>query len=120
MAGFLDALKSRCEVVELDGGRDWRRGVGDEGEVMESRSSWLGIGDKGFEEAWATVAGPEGVSRLILHGLVIRSRLVGQTRKGLTKSQLVLALFRFMVEKLGCHWRPEAPVASLLPSFARR
>jgi predicted ATPase len=27
MVGFLDALKARCEVVELDGGKDWRKGV---------------------------------------------------------------------------------------------
>jgi len=49
MAGFLDALKSRCEVVELDGGRDWRRGA-EEGETRAT--SWFDSGDEGFESAW--------------------------------------------------------------------
>jgi protein AFG1 len=59
MAGFLDALKSRCDVVELDGGKDWRSGTGSETGVLASR--WYEEGDRGFEDAWqAALDGAEG------------------------------------------------------------
>lgn len=65
MAGFLEALKGRCEVVELDGGRDWRRGVtlpGEEGhEEAETRDSWFLAGSQGskdaMEQAWRKALG---------------------------------------------------------------
>jgi protein AFG1 len=53
MAGFLDALKGRCDVVELDGGRDWRRGVDGE----SGRVSWFPLGDEDFERSWKVVIG---------------------------------------------------------------
>ena len=57
MAGFLEALKSRCDVVELDGGRDWRRGVG-EGEDMVS--SWFDAEDERFDTAWQDMIARHG------------------------------------------------------------
>ena len=50
MASFLDALKSRCEVAELDGGRDWRRGVDDTSEPRAD--GWFELGDGGFDGLW--------------------------------------------------------------------
>ncbi|WVQ74984.1 hypothetical protein IAR50_004592 [Cryptococcus sp. DSM 104548] len=47
LSGFLDALKSRCEVVQVDGGRDWRLSD-DKGE----RTRWYKSADEGFETAW--------------------------------------------------------------------
>ena len=62
MAGFLDALKSRCEVVELDGGRDWRRGAEEEDENGR-KTTWYSSGDEGFELAWReTLGGQSGQS----------------------------------------------------------
>lgn len=65
MAGFLEALKGRCEVLELDGGRDWRRGVtlpGEEGhEHVEKRDSWFlarsGGSEDNMEKAWQDALG---------------------------------------------------------------
>ncbi len=57
MAGFLEALKSRCDVVELDGGRDWRRGT-EEGETRGT--SWFDAEDDGFEEGWRGATGASG------------------------------------------------------------
>lgn len=51
MAGFLDSLKARCEVVELDGGRDWRGGV--DGVELEDRVKWYINDQGGFESAWS-------------------------------------------------------------------
>jgi protein AFG1 len=64
MAGFLDALKSRCEVVELDGGRDWRHGTGLPNEDVE-RNVWFKQGDAGFEDAWKIAGGETGRCRLL-------------------------------------------------------
>jgi len=50
MAGFLDSLKARCEVVELDGGRDYRGGV--EGVETEQTVKWFTDNSAGFELAW--------------------------------------------------------------------
>jgi len=49
MAGFLDSLKARCEVVELDGGKDWRGGVdGDE----ETGVKWFQDDQGAFDAKW--------------------------------------------------------------------
>jgi protein AFG1 len=59
MAGFLDSLKARCEVVELDGGRDYRGGV--EGVEVEERVKWFTDNSAGFELAWnAEIEGKQG------------------------------------------------------------
>ncbi|ORY34742.1 AFG1-like ATPase-domain-containing protein [Naematelia encephala] len=58
MAGFLDALKARCEVVELDGGRDWRQGAG----VTDvPRNTWfvMGQAETEFDDAWDLLGGPQ-------------------------------------------------------------
>lgn len=59
MAGFLDALRARCEVVELDGGRDWRRGVDWQDEPDQK---WFGPDERGFEDMWQTHGGGDGES----------------------------------------------------------
>lgn len=46
MAGFLDGLRARSELVELDGGRDWRQAGGGE-------ERWLGLEDGRFDDWWA-------------------------------------------------------------------
>lgn len=51
MAGFLDALKSRCEVIELDNGRDFRQGDG------RTRMSWFPPEDQAFEQEWQAASG---------------------------------------------------------------
>ena len=62
MAGFLDSLKARCEVVELDGGRDYRGGV--EGVERDERVKWFTDNSAEFELAWnAAVDGEQGASR---------------------------------------------------------
>ncbi|WWC92798.1 uncharacterized protein L201_007757 [Kwoniella dendrophila CBS 6074] len=43
MIGFLDALKSRCELVQVDGGRDWRARADEEAEQKVAR--WYDQGD---------------------------------------------------------------------------
>ena len=68
MAGFLDALKSRCEVVELDGGRDWRRGSEEEDEKVR-KTTWYSSGDEAFELAWReTLGGQSGQSIFVRLG----------------------------------------------------
>lgn len=64
MHAFLDSLKGRCDVVELDGGRDWRQIAG-EGEV-EPR--WLDAGDGAFDAAWASESGEAKPVDLIVYG----------------------------------------------------
>lgn len=61
MAGFLDALKSRCDVVELDGGRDWRRGLDPE-KPIERSPTWYTTGDGEFETHWNDAGGASGES----------------------------------------------------------
>jgi hypothetical protein len=56
MAHFLDALKSRCTVHEVNGGRDWRLGTGDDlakdGDVQHKTVSWYGLEERAqFEKA---------------------------------------------------------------------
>jgi protein AFG1 len=61
MAGFLDALKARCDVVELDGGKDWRSGTG-AADVDKFRARWFLEGDTGFEDVWRdALNGEEGM-----------------------------------------------------------
>lgn len=65
MAGFLDSLKSRCEVVQLDGGRDWRR--------VENppplTPRWFEEDDTAFEESWtAESQDPEQAVELVVYG----------------------------------------------------
>lgn len=60
MSSFLTALKARCEVVTLDGGRDYRRSSEE-----EPQEKWFTLerdGD-GFEAAWSQLGGREGQSR---------------------------------------------------------
>ncbi|ORX37709.1 AFG1-like ATPase-domain-containing protein [Kockovaella imperatae] len=47
MSGFLDALKMRCEVVQVDGGRDFRRTDGEAVRWYRDRN--------GFDRAWQDV-----------------------------------------------------------------
>jgi len=49
MANFLEALKSRCTVHEVNGGRDWRLGVEDskeQGELPDTFTSWYRAEDR--------------------------------------------------------------------------
>lgn len=50
MMGFLDSLKARCEVVELDGGKDWRGGVDGE---QRSAVTWFEGDQDAFDREWA-------------------------------------------------------------------
>lgn len=61
MAGFLDALRGRSELVELDGGRDWRQAGGQE-------ERWLGQDDNRFSEWWAAESGKEEPRTLGVYG----------------------------------------------------
>jgi len=48
---FISCLKGRCEMVELDGGVDWRRREGRPG--LAEGGSWTVYGEAGAErEAW--------------------------------------------------------------------
>jgi protein AFG1 len=58
MSSFLSALKSRCELVTLDGGKDYRRSSEE-----EPQAKWFQLSESGFDEAWAEVPGTEGESR---------------------------------------------------------
>ncbi|OCF33532.1 AFG1-family ATPase [Kwoniella heveanensis BCC8398] len=68
MMGFLDALKSRCEVVQVDGGRDWRTGIdglGHEGGVVK----WHDEGEAEFDQAWAeATAGNAAPTQVSVYG----------------------------------------------------
>ncbi|KAK4688538.1 hypothetical protein P7C73_g1566, partial [Tremellales sp. Uapishka_1] len=67
MAGFLDALKARCEVVELDGGRDWRKGV--DTESVAGQTTWWDEGEVDFERTWhETTGGSAEPSELTIYG----------------------------------------------------
>ncbi|KAL1411127.1 hypothetical protein Q8F55_002077 [Vanrija albida] len=63
MAGFLDSLKGRCEVVELDGGRDWRRRDEAAGEPR-----WLELGDERFDAAWDALPGTPEPTDVVVYG----------------------------------------------------
>ncbi|KAK8849679.1 hypothetical protein IAR55_005014 [Kwoniella newhampshirensis] len=70
MAGFLDALQARCEVVTVDGGRDWRHGTGDE-EGLDRKTRWYREEDRdGFESAWveATSGAEVGPKKVSVYG----------------------------------------------------
>ncbi|BEJ16556.1 hypothetical protein CspHIS471_0511610 [Cutaneotrichosporon sp. HIS471] len=64
MHAFLDSLKGRCDVVELDGGRDWRQTAA-EGE-LEPR--WLTISDNAFDTMWAAEPGDTTPVDLVVYG----------------------------------------------------
>lgn len=64
MASFLDALKSRCEVVVLDGGRDWRRGVDENSEPRAD--GWFELGDEGFDRLWTNEGNGEHIFVVLL------------------------------------------------------
>lgn len=59
MAQFLDALKARCTVHEVNGGRDWRLGIGAGEEGAEAEApplpqvkNWYGVEERAqFEQA---------------------------------------------------------------------
>lgn len=59
MASFLEALKSRCDVIELDGGRDWRRGV--DGTAARD-TSWYLAEDASFDKLWSDVGEGEFIN----------------------------------------------------------
>lgn len=59
MSSFLSALKARCEVVTLDGGKDYRRTS-----EAEPQEKWFEAADPGFDELWATQPGAQGMSPL--------------------------------------------------------
>ncbi|KAL7425111.1 hypothetical protein Q5752_000799 [Cryptotrichosporon argae] len=89
MLGFLDALRARCDVVQLDGGRDFRTddGGGDSGgghvlagsgvhgmasdgvsgvatpasDEADTRPRWFALGDEAFDAAWAARGGQAAV-----------------------------------------------------------
>jgi len=78
MNSFLEALKARCTVYELNGGRDWRLGRDEdfdaEGTDAEKamaatnkRRTWFGWGDEerqGFEQAVEAVThGRQGAAK---------------------------------------------------------
>nr|KIR46773.1 AFG1-family ATPase [Cryptococcus bacillisporus CA1280] len=56
LTGFLDALKARCEVVQVDGGRDWRRDI-----ERQDQARWFhSTHGHDFERAWSAVIGTQG------------------------------------------------------------
>lgn len=57
MSSFLSALKARCEVVTLDGGKDYRRSSEE-----EPQEKWFTLDQQGFEDSWGQVPGKEGKS----------------------------------------------------------
>lgn len=61
MSSFLSALKARCDVVTLDGGKDYRRSSEE-----EPQEKWFTLKqeDQGFETAWGRMGGQEGMSYL--------------------------------------------------------
>lgn len=82
MNSFLEALKARCTVYELNGGRDWRLGrdediEGTDAEIAmaatNKRRTWFGYGDEereGFEQAVEAVTqGRQGWSLSVLLSL---------------------------------------------------
>jgi protein AFG1 len=61
---FLDALKSRCDVIELDGGRDWRRGLDPENPTTRD-PSWYPTTDGRFEQIWSDAGGESSKPRTL-------------------------------------------------------
>ena len=69
MNSFLEALKARCTVYELNGGRDWRLGRDEDQDATDAekaiaatskRRTWFGWGDEerqAFEQAVEAVTG---------------------------------------------------------------
>jgi hypothetical protein len=69
MNSFLEALKARCTVYELNGGRDWRLGRDEDQDATDAekaiaatskRRTWFGWGDeerRAFEQAVEAVTG---------------------------------------------------------------
>jgi protein AFG1 len=66
MAGFLDALKARCDVVQLDNGRDFRRLATASADAVPS---WMDLGDGAFETSWAAESDDAAAPRdLVVYG----------------------------------------------------
>lgn len=57
MEGFLACLRSRCEVLEVDGGRDWR--ALEDGAQEEGGGSWVTGPEQlaAFEDRWRKEVG---------------------------------------------------------------
>lgn len=91
MAGFLDALKTRCEVYELDGGRDWRT-LGEAG----VSASWYDLTDRSFDEAWeaAEGQGKAGPAELSVYSRRLRVPLSTPTACRFTFEDLCEAVSR--------------------------
>lgn len=64
MQAFLDSLKGRCDVVELDGGRDWRQSA--VGWEVERR--WVDQTDSAFDARWEAEAGEPKPADLVVYG----------------------------------------------------
>lgn len=66
MAGFLDALKSRCDIAQLDNGRDFRRIATPS---PDAQPRWLGLEDPAFETLWAAESDEPAAPRdLVVYG----------------------------------------------------
>jgi len=96
MSSFLSALKARCEVVTLDGGKDYRRSSEE-----EPQEKWFELSEEGFDKAWAEVPGVEGT-------LIIRCRLYWliRQRRGVWEYMVEALLFpKLKVEHVNSHSR---------------
>jgi hypothetical protein len=104
MNSFLQALKARCTVYELNGGRDWRLGRGDEEtdgekalEATNKGRTWFGWGEEervAFEQAvQAVTQGREGeigsfpLSCDVSHSQLVHFRCSDICQRLWTKSQ---------------------------------
>ena len=90
MAGFLDSLKARCEVVELDGGKDWRGGVDGE---ERSGIKWFQDDQDAFDAEW------ERSTR------DTKSTSANRNRADVYSRQSDRAISGCMAGDCTCHWR---------------
>ena len=74
MAGFLDALKARCEVVQLDGGQDFRQLASD-----MPRTTWTLTDDVSFDSAWSAAATQPAPRSISIYGRRVRVPLASGT-----------------------------------------
>ena len=98
MSGFLDALKMRCEVVEVDGGRDFRRDEGSHS-IHEGVRWFKGAED--FERAWHSITtGQKGEQALIKTVTKLICSGTGDTQRVRTDGE----------HPRSCQWRLPSPI----------
>jgi predicted ATPase len=116
MASFLDALKSRCDLVELDGGRDWRRGVDED--ALPRMDGWFELGDEDFDRLWDA----EGQGKSLVHpppADVVSSRSISVYSRHLPIPRATPSACRFTFAELCEEALGPADYISIASTFSR-